>query len=293
VSGGGGERTGASSVDAVTRAVPAADARPAGPVAADPVVVERALEESGLLRGATVILTGATGGIGRDLAAALAFAGARLALADLDADATGTLAAELAAAGHAVLGAGFDAASQPDFGAFHHRVEEELGPVDGLVNCAGLWQPRPFAELTPADLARVIDANLTTAFVGCLTVLPGMVARRSGSIVNFASTAGEYGSITPAAHYAAAKGAVIGMTKSLAREASPHNVRVNAISPGPVDTVALGAATSAQKAEVGARTLFGRLGQPAEIAAGCVYLLSPLASFVTGHVLRVNGGSLL
>ena len=90
-------------------------------------------------------------------------------------------------------------------------------------------------------------ANATTAFVACRAVLPAMIARRSGSIVNFASTAGEYGSISPAAHYAAAKGAVIAMTKSLAREASPHKVRVNAISPGPTDTVALGAATPSRR----------------------------------------------
>ena len=86
---------------------------------------------------------------------------------------------------------------------------------------------------------------------------------------------------------------MIGLTKSLAREAGPHGVRVNAISPGPTDTVALGAATPAQKAEVGARTLFNRLGRPEEIASSCVYLLSEMSTFVTGHVLRVNGGSLL
>jgi len=83
------------------------------------------------------------------------------------------------------------------------------------------------------------------------------------------------------------------MTKSLAREASPHNVRVNAISPGPTDTVALGAATPEQKAAAGARTLFNRLGRPDEIAAGCLYLVSDMSSFVTGTVLQVNGGSRL
>jgi len=111
--------------------------------------------------------------------------------------------------------------------------------------------------------------------------------------VNFASTAGEYGSISPAAHYAAAKAGVIGLTKSLAREVSPCGVRVNALSPGPTDTVALGAATAEQKAQVGARTLLGRLGEPEEIAHGVLYLLGPLSTFVTGHVLRVNGGALL
>jgi NAD(P)-dependent dehydrogenase (short-subunit alcohol dehydrogenase family) len=134
---------------------------------------------------------------------------------------------------------------------------------------------------------------VTTTFVACRSALPEMIARQCGSIVTFASTAGEYGSISPGSHYAAAKGAVIALTKSLAREASPHGVRVNAISPGPTDTVALGAATPEQRASAGARTLFNRLGRPEEIAASCVYLLSDLSAFVTGTILQVNGGSRL
>jgi NAD(P)-dependent dehydrogenase (short-subunit alcohol dehydrogenase family) len=233
-----------------------------------------------LLAGRTVILTGAAGGIGRHVAEALAGAGARLALTDL-APVEGDVAES------------FDATDGERFAAFHARVRDELGEVDGLVTCAGRWEPKPFAEITNDDFAGMLAANATTAFVACRHVLPAMIARGSGSIVNFASTAGEYGSARPAAHYAAAKGAVIAMTKSLAREASPHGVRVNAISPGPTDTVALLAATPEEKVAAGARTLFNRLGRPEEIAAGCVYLLSDMSSFVTGTVLRVNGGSLL
>jgi NAD(P)-dependent dehydrogenase (short-subunit alcohol dehydrogenase family) len=196
-------------------------------------------------------------------------------------------------AGFSAIGDAFDASNPDDFKAFQRRVRIELGGITGLINCAGLWESKRFEDVSQADLATMLTANVTTAFVACQSVLPEMIARGEGSVVNFASTAGEYGSISPAAHYAAAKGAVIGMTKSLAREAAPHNVRVNAISPGPIDTVALGAATPEQKADVGARTLFGRLGEPDEIAAGCVYLLSPLSTFVTGHILRINGGSLL
>lgn len=258
-----------------------------------PPAIALALSGTPLLQGMTVIITGATGGIGRHLSRLLAASGARLGLVDLDEQTVQGLVAELSGSGGVAVGAGFDASDADHFRAFQRRVGTELGAVEGLVNCAGLWQPRPFGEVSRAEWELLLTANVTTAFVACQVVLPDMITRKRGAIVNFASTAGEYGSITPAAHYAAAKGAVIGLTKSLAREASPHNVRVNAISPGPTDTVALGAASPEQKAAAGARTLFNRLGQPDEVAAGCVYLLSSLSTFVTGHILRVNGGALL
>lgn len=241
-----------------------------------------------LLSDAVVILTGATGGIGRAIARALGAAGARLAIADLGEEPVRQLASDVGAFGEAC-----DAASWDGFGGFHARVEVELGPVDGIVNCAGLWAPAPYEEVDERAFADTLDANLKTAFVACRTVLPGMAQRSRGSVVNFASTAGEYGSIRPAAHYAAAKGGVIALTKSLAREVSPAGVRVNAVSPGPIDTPALLAATPEQRAVAASRTLLGRLGQPHEIAGACVFLLSPLSTFVTGTVLQVNGGSLL
>jgi NAD(P)-dependent dehydrogenase (short-subunit alcohol dehydrogenase family) len=241
-----------------------------------------------LLEGNTVILTGATGGIGRTIARMLVTAGARLAVTDLEFERVDQLASELRCYGEAV-----DVSSWAEFAAFHRNVERDLGPVDGLVNCAGLWAPLAYDEIDERAWAETLAANLATAFAACRAVLPGMVVRGSGTVVNFASTAGEYGSIRPAAHYAAAKGGVIALTKSLAREVSPHGVRVNAVSPGPTDTPALGASTPEQRAAAGARTLLGRLGYPHEIGGACVFLLSPLSTFVTGHVLRVNGGSLL
>jgi len=242
----------------------------------------------GLLDDRVVILTGATGGIGATIARMLVRAGARAALTDLAEERVAALVSELDCFGEAA-----NVSSLKAFRSFHERVQRELGAVDGIVNCAGLWAPQRYDDVDEDGWSETLDANLRTAFVACRTVLPGMVARGHGSVVNFASTAGEYGSITPAAHYAAAKGGVVAMTKSLAREVSPHGVRVNAVSPGPIDTVALGAATPEQKAAVGARTLFGRLGRPHEIGGACVFLLSPLSTFMTGTVVQVNGGSLL
>jgi NAD(P)-dependent dehydrogenase (short-subunit alcohol dehydrogenase family) len=244
--------------------------------------------ERPLLSGSIVILTGASGGIGQAIARMLVSAGARLAVTDLLEEPVRELASEVGAFGQPC-----DAASWAGFREFHADVEAELGPVDGIVNCAGLWAPAPYEEIDERAFDETVGANMKTAFVACRTVLPAMVARGSGSVVNFASTAGEYGSIRPAAHYAAAKGGVIALTKSLAREVSPAGVRVNAVSPGPIDTPALLAATPEERAIAGSRTLFGRLGQPHEIAGACAFLLSPLSTFVTGTVLQVNGGALL
>jgi NAD(P)-dependent dehydrogenase (short-subunit alcohol dehydrogenase family) len=250
-----------------------------------------------LLADQTVILTGATGGIGRAIARTLRAAGARVALTDLRQEPLDALAAELGEGadgdGPAVTARAFDAADPAAFAAFAEQVAAELGAVDGLVNCAGLFEKLDYDRLDAAAWTRALTANLLTAAAGCQAVLPAMVARGAGAIVNVASTAGEYGSISPAAHYAAAKGGVIALTKSLAREAAPAQVRVNAVSPGPIETDGLLAVTPEQKAIAGSRTLFGRLGQPEEIAGACVFLLSPLSTFVTGHVLRVNGGALL
>jgi NAD(P)-dependent dehydrogenase (short-subunit alcohol dehydrogenase family) len=246
-----------------------------------------------LLAGSTVILTGAGGGIGREIARLLAAGGARVALTDLSAAALAPLERELRDGGAEVIADTLDASDRGAFEALAARTAAELGPVDGLVNCAGLFEISSFTALEEADWTRALAANLGTAVAGCHAVLPGMLARGGGSIVNIASTAGEYGSISPASHYAAAKAGVIGLTKSLAREAAAANVRVNAVSPGPTETAGLLAATPEQKAAAGSRTLFNRLGRPEEIAAACIFLLSPLSTFVTGHVLRVNGGSLL
>jgi NAD(P)-dependent dehydrogenase (short-subunit alcohol dehydrogenase family) len=244
-----------------------------------------------LLAGKTVVLTGAAGGIGQRVSEVLCEAGANPVLLDRPGEPLSALDERLQATTAEVRAV--DVTSRGAVGAVVRELESERGGIDALVNCAGLWRVESWDEIDETSWHTVLDINLGSTFLCCQAVLPGMVARKAGSVVNFSSTAGEYGSISPAAHYAAAKAGVIGLTKSLAREVSPSGVRVNAISPGPTDTVALGAATHEMKAKVAARTLLGRLAEPDEIANAVLYLAGPMSSFVTGHVLRVNGGSLL
>lgn len=242
------------------------------------------------LTGKVVVVIGAAGSIGRVVTSALHGLGARVAASDVDGAPLEELRAELK---EDCLVAGCDAADPVQVAELLAHVGSELGAVDALVNVAGYWDIVEFVASTPEHWQQMIRANLLTAMTACHAVLPSMLERGRGSIVNFASTAGEYGSIRPSAAYAAAKGGVIAFTKSLAREVSPHGVRANCVSPGPIDTPMLKAASPEERAAAASRTLVGRLGTPEDIAAGVAYLVSDESGFVTGEVLRINGGSLL
>jgi NAD(P)-dependent dehydrogenase (short-subunit alcohol dehydrogenase family) len=225
------------------------------------------------MKGQVAVVIGAGGGMGAAICQAFVAEGARVAAVDLSEDRTAHV--ELGEGGIRV---GVDATQPAGLADLRNRVEREMGPADAV---------------DADDWRRVLDGNLTAAWLSCQAFLPGMVQRGGGAVVNFASTAGEYGSIRPAAHYAAAKGGIIAMTKSLAREVSPHGVRVNVISPGPVDTRMLAPVDEAQRAEIAARTLFNRLGTPEDMAAAALYLSCDDTRWVTGEVLRVNGGALI
>lgn len=239
---------------------------------------------------AVVMVSGAAAGMAAGIVAVLAREGARLSLTDRAEDALAALDTQVSSVSLVMAS---DLATPSGARRWTERTLERFGRVDALVSIAGAWQIKEFLDVEEADLDRMLAANLKTAFNAAQAVAPHMIAQGAGSIVNFASTAGEYGSISPAAHYAAAKGAVIAMTKSLARELSPRGVRVNAISPGPIDTAALAGGRQIDRQRVAERTLVGRLGTPADIAAAVVYLIGDGSTFVTGHILGVNGGSLL
>lgn len=235
-----------------------------------------------------IVVVGGAGGIGRAVVAGLAADGARVAAIDVSPDALATIAVP---DGAPLVTIAADASDTDAITAAMDRARDELGGIDGLVNTVGLFQPMDFASSHPTDWDLALQVNLVGVMKASWAALPALMESGSGAIVHFASTAGEYGSIRPAAAYAAAKGGVIAFTKSLAREVAEAGVRVNCISPGPVQTSMFAAGDPASNGA--SRTLLGRMGTPDDLVPAVRYLVSPHSSYVTGEVLRVNGGSLI
>lgn len=240
------------------------------------------------LEGRTAIVTGGAQGIGRAIAAALAAQGAAVAILDRDAALAAACAAELGG------GALWRAADVVDLGATGGVIGELIGRwghVDVLVNNAAVISTAPFMALDEAEWDRVMAVNLRGAYGACRAVVPAMVARERGRIVNIASVAGKRGGgLLGSVAYATAKAGLIGLTKALARELAPHGVTANAVCPGPVQTAMTERMEPELRARVRGLVPLGRFARPEEIAAAVVYLASDEAAFVTGEILDVDGG---
>ena len=235
------------------------------------------------LDGQAAVVVGGAGGLGAAMARGLAEAGAAVAVADASTGAAQRVAEDIAKAGGRALAVTVDSA----------EVEERLGPIEVLVNSAGITHRSPAADFPEAEWHRVIAVNLTGVFNGCQVVGRRMLARRRGRIVNIASIAGQIG-LTGTVAYAASKGGVVMLTRALAVEWAPHNVRVNAIAPswfesniGDLIHREPGYAERAMR-----RVPIGRMGTPDELIGAALYLASDASSMVTGHVLAVDGGTL-
>jgi 3-oxoacyl-[acyl-carrier protein] reductase len=236
------------------------------------------------LAGKGALVTGATGGIGGAIAAALKKQGARVIVAG------STL--ERAEAARERLGADAAlAADLSDRAAVDALAKdaEAGGPVDILVNCAGLTRDGLVLRMKDEDFDTVIEVNLSAAFRLSRALLRGMMKRRAGRIVNIGSVVGATGNAGQA-NYAAAKAGLVGLTKALAREVAPRGVTVNAIAPGFIATAMTDALTDDQRAAILKDIPAGDLGTPADVAAAAVYLASEEARYVTGQTLHVNGG---
>lgn len=240
------------------------------------------------LQGRTALVTGAATGIGRACALRLAQAGAFVWVNHLgQADAAGAVVREI------VLAGGHAQAVEADVSdaAAVQRMADAVGAMDVLVNNAGIIQEKPFLETTEADWDRMLAVDLKAVFLVCRAVIPGMLARGGGAIVNIASDLGILGR-ERYAPYCAAKAGVIGLTKSLAREFAPQQIRANAVAPGPVATAMVSLEhMSAEWVEKELAIPQHRLGAPEEIADSVLFLASDLSRFYTGQVLGPNGGS--
>lgn len=173
------------------------------------------------------------------------------------------------------------------------QLHQAVGRIDGLVACAGVYKAVPFLDLDEATWDLTLAINLKGSFFACQAVLPAMRRRRRGSIVLFSSTLARIGAAR-GAHYAATKGGLLGLARSLALVAAPDNVRVNTISPGVTDTAMPREHATDADLEAVARTIpLGRIGRPEDMAEAALFLLGHDSSFVTGQDLRVNGGALI
>lgn len=245
------------------------------------------------LVGRTALVTGASSGIGRAIAVLFAQAGARVVVNHLGSQPQAQAVVEqIAAAGGQAAAIEADVSQAADVQRLCLEAATTFAPIDILVNNAGIIQEKPFLDTTEADWDRMLGIDLKSVFLLCRAVLPGMVAQRSGVIVNIASDLGLLGR-AQYAPYCAAKAGVIGLTRSLAREFAPH-IRVNAIAPGPVNTAMV--SLQSMSAESIANELdipLHRFAEPEEIAATALFLASDQSRFFCGQVLGPNGGSVM
>ena len=233
----------------------------------------------------TLVMTGANGGIGRSIAALFHASGANLVLTDLDLDALDAFAATLGPRDRiATLRA--DASNPAHAESTVALAAERFGGIDYLVPSAGIYQAKPFAEMTDADWHRTISINLDGVFYLCKRALPAM--KDESSIVTIASLAAYRGAYVNA-HYGATKGAMVSMTRALSRELAPKT-RVNGVAPGIIETPMINELLKTRMEETMNQTPLKRLGKPSEIASVIAFLCSPAASFITGETIQVNGG---
>ena len=237
----------------------------------------------------TALITGASRGIGKACALALAAVGHRMVLAARSLQSLEEVATSVRTNGAEAFVLEMDLASRESIADGVSKAAKEFGRVDILVNNAGMTKDGLAVRMKPADWDIVLQTNLSGAFYAIQQVLPAMMRERWGRIINISSVVGEMGNAGQA-NYVTSKAGLIGLTKSLAREVGSRNITVNAVAPGFIETDMTHALTEEMKQKMIDQTPLGRIGSAPDVAAAVKFLASDEASFITGHVLDVNGG---
>ncbi len=238
------------------------------------------------LSGKSALVTGASGGIGAEIARVLHRAGASVGISGTRVEPLEALASELGERVH-VLPCNLSDAAAVD--ALPKQAAEALGSVDILVNNAGITRDNLFMRMSDEEWQSVLDVNLTAAMKLCKGVIRGMMKARWGRIVNISSVVGATGN-PGQANYAASKAGLVGMSKAIAYEVASRGITVNCIAPGFITTAMTDKLNDEQKSAILAQVPAGRMGEASEIAAAALYLASSEAAYVTGTTLHINGG---
>lgn len=243
-------------------------------------------------RSRVVLVTGAGSGIGRAIAEKLAKDGERVVVNDLNAETADEVVAGIKESGGEAVPAPGDVSDPEDVNRIVSAAHEAFGAPEILVNNAGFLQQKPFVDLTVEDFDRMIAVHLRGTFLCTSAVVPGMLSRGGGIIVNVASQLGQIGGIE-LCHYSTAKAGIIGLTKALAREVSAQGVRVNAVAPGPINTELVLGLSDEWRAAKAAELPLGRFGESWEVAETVAFLISDGAALYVGQTLGPNSGDVM
>ncbi len=244
------------------------------------------------LAGRVALVTGASQGIGHACAKTLARAGATVAVAARNQQKLEELVAEIAATGGQGAAFAMDVSDEEQIKSAIKQAIAQLGKIDILVNNAGITRDQLVMRMKRADWDAVLNTNLTSAYLCAQQVIPTMLKQRWGRIINITSVFGQMGQAGQA-NYAASKAGLIGLTMAIARELASRNITCNAVAPGFIETNMTAALSEEFKQNAVKQIPLGRVGKPEDVASAVSFLASEEASYITGHVLNVNGGLLM